>query len=113
MKTQGTTWVRLCALAAAGLAVAVAGPATAGPTNHRPVTALNGWNDKQGPGIGSTKTPFGINEVSRSQTGPANGTLYFDSSDGQAVRQSPVTHIGPGPWSPKSPSWGLYHGGSY
>lgn len=102
MNTTKTLRVRFFALAAAGLALA--GAATSvHAADTRPVTPLNGWNGKMGPGLGSVKTPFGVIEAGRSLSGKSDDTLYFHTSTGQAAQQLKVRKLGPGPWSVKSP----------
>jgi len=105
MKTQWTTRVRLCALAAAGMALAgVNAPALAdSQQDRRPVTALNGWNGRMGPGVGSVKTPFLVVEIAQPLNAGLDDTMYFHTSTGQPVQQVPTTRMGPGLWSSKSP----------
>lgn len=102
MNTNKTLRVRLYALAAASLALTSAvAPIHAADT--RPVTPLNGWNGKLGPGLGSTKTPFGVIETGHSIGGMSDAALYFHTSTGKAAQQLKARRLGPGPWSVKSP----------
>lgn len=111
MNTRFKSRVRLCALALAGLAVVGASAPVFGAQDNRPVRALNGWSGKEGLGIGSSKTPFGIVEVGAPVSASSDTSqqdLYFHTSTQQPVRQYRVIHQGPGNWTVKSP-----HGDSY
>lgn len=105
MNIQWISRVRLCTLAAAG--IALAGVSTAvradDQVGTRPVTALNGWNGKMRPGLGSVKTPFLVVKSAQPQGSGSDDTLYFHTSTGQAAEQAPIQHLGPGPGSVKSP----------
>lgn len=103
MNAQWTNRVRLVALATAGLAIAgAAAPVFAGSTiDNRPVQAAN---TQVGPGNGSQKTPAGVLVVATPLVRPQADALYFHASNGQAVQQTPISHSGPGLWSPKSPN---------
>lgn len=103
MKTLKMIRVRLAAFAVAGLALTgvVGTPAMA--ADARPVMPLNGWNGRMGPGGGTMKNPFLVVEVARPLSGRPKDTIYFHTSTGQPVQQGPITHLGPGPWSSKSP----------
>ena len=110
MKTQGMMRVLLCALAAGFTLVGIGAPLRADSRNDlRPAMPLNGWNGRLGPGIGSTKAPFGVMEVGRSVSGDTDQAMYFHASDGQAVQQVPTIHMGPGPWSVKAATSGWYN----
>ncbi len=102
MNTQWTTRVRLTAFAAGLALTGIAGtPAHAADT--RPVAPLSGWSGKLGPGIGSVKSPFGVLQVGTPLSGKSDDTLYFHTVTGQPAQQAPVRHLGPGPWSVRSP----------
>lgn len=112
MKNQRTTRVRLAALAVAGLALTGIASTPALAVDLRPVMPLNGWNGKLGPGLGSVKTPFGVVEAARPVSSRSDDALYFHTSTGQPAQQVPITHMGPGPWSIKSPFNSLYTNGT-
>ncbi len=113
MKTQGTTRVRLCALAAAGIALAgVSTPvrADASAAAHI-VAAVRNAGSLMGPGPWSSKSPYW--GLYQSGTSLSDNTMLFHTSDQQPVQQVPIQRLGPGPWSVKSPTSGTYQSGSF
>jgi len=102
MNAQWTNRVRLIALATAGIAIAgTAAPAFAGASiDNRPVQAVN---TQVGPGNGSPKTPAGVLQAATPLVRSQADALYFHASNSQKVQQTPISHSGPGLWSPKSP----------
>jgi hypothetical protein len=103
MNTTKTLRVRFFALAAVGLALAGAATSVHAAADTRPVMAPNGWNGKMGPGLGSVKAPYLFIPVGHSTSDKPNDPLYFHTSTGQAAQQLTVRHLGPGPWSIRSP----------
>ena len=103
MNTLKTIRVRLAALAIACLALTGVARAPVHAADARPVMPLNGWNGRVGPGGGTMKNPFLVVEVGRSSGGRTDDTTYCHTSKGKPVQQVPINHMGPGPWSSKSP----------
>jgi len=119
MKTQWTLRVRLCALAAAGLALTGVSTAVRADDSAtaQPLAAVSSAGTLMGPGLWSVKSPFWgqfQNGSSFNGSGSSDKAMLFHTSDQQAVQQVPIQRLGPGPWSVKSPFSGSYQiNGSY
>ena len=113
MKTQITLGVRLSALAVAGLALTGIASTPVHAADLRPVTPLNGGSGTLGPGLGSVKSPFLVIESGTPLGRKSDDRAYFHTSTGTSVQEVPVSRLGPGPWSIKSPFNRIYANGSY